>query len=189
MMVGVTLDDLASLITTRRTNMRVDRDRAVPAGLVEELCRLATWAPNHKMTEPWRFIAITGDRRADLGEAAAAHQAALGEHDDGRLGKTRVKYLRTPLSLVVACAASSDPTRSAEDRDAVAAGIQNLLLAATAAGLATYWGTGVVCEAPGVKAMCGLKVDDVIVAVIYVGWPLDQANAVPRSTPRITWLS
>ncbi len=188
MMGIVTLDELTTLITSRRTNMRVDRERDVPKELVEQLCTLATWAPNHKLTQPWRFIAVTGSGRARLGEEAAAHQQAKGETDEQRLDKTRGKYLRTPLSLVVACTRADDPGRWDEDRDAVAAGIQNLLLGATAAGLATYWGTGVVCEAPGVKAMCGLAPDDTILGVIYMGWPIAEASRMERQPPRLDWV-
>lgn len=188
MMGAVNLDELTTLITSRRTNMRVDRGREVPAELVERLCALATWAPNHKLTEPWRFIAVTGEARGRLGEEAAAHQAALGETNPDRLDKTRGKYLRTPLSLVVACRRAEDPARWAEDRDAVAAGIQNLLLGATAAGLATYWGTGVVCDAPGVKDLCGLSPDDTILAVVYVGWPVAEASPVARRPPQLAWV-
>jgi nitroreductase len=170
--------------------MRVDRERPVPPSLIEDLCRLATWAPNHKLTEPWRFIAVTGDARFRLGSEAAAYQAELGETDDNRLGKTRGKYARTPLCLVVASARSSDPSRWKEDRDAVSAGIQNVLLGATAAGLATYWGTGVVCHAPGVKEMCALQPTDEIVAVIYLGWPLDANTPIPpRAAPQLLWRS
>ena len=43
--------------------MLVDRDRVVPADVIDELCELATWAPNHKKTWPWRFASFTGDAR------------------------------------------------------------------------------------------------------------------------------
>jgi nitroreductase len=188
--MGVTYEAISELITSRRTNMRVDRDREVPAELVEDLCRLATWAPNHKLTQPWRFIALTGDSRAKLGQAAAEYQQALGETDVNRLAKTSGKYARTPMCLVVACTGDLSPARRLEDRDAVAAGVQNLLLGATAAGLATYWGTGVVCNAPKVKALCGLDAADDIVAVVYLGWPLDATTPVPpRAAPQIAWRS
>jgi nitroreductase len=189
-MLAMTFEAVRDVITTRRTNMRVDRERMIEPSLVEELCRLATWAPNHKMTEPWRFIAVTGDARHQLGEAAAHHQARLGETDENRLNKTRGKYARTPLCLVVASAHHEDPSRRQEDRDAVSAGVQNLLLAATAAGLATYWGTGVVCDSPEVKQLCGLGPHDEIVGVLYMGWPLDATTPIPpRSAPQLSWRS
>ena len=97
----------AELIRARRTNLRIDRAKPVDPNLIRQLCELATWAPNHKLTQPWRFAVLSGDARARLGELTAAAQAASGETDDNRLNKTRAKYLRSPI--VVACASSSAP--------------------------------------------------------------------------------
>ena len=54
--------DFAALVHARRTNMKVDKERAVPRELVEQLCELAQWAPNHKRTWPWRFCFVTDGR-------------------------------------------------------------------------------------------------------------------------------
>ena len=47
--------DFAHLVRARRTSMLVHGQRPVPRDLVEQLCELAQWAPNHKRTWPWRF--------------------------------------------------------------------------------------------------------------------------------------
>ena len=120
--------------------MLVDPSRPVPHDLVTRLCELATWAPNHKRTWPWRFALLEGDARGRLGNVIADAMDAQGDPPE-KVQKARGKYLRTPATLVVGTAAGDSPLRTAENRDAVAAGIQNLLLAATAAGLATYWGS------------------------------------------------
>lgn len=164
------LDAFDRLARTRRTNLRMDRDEPVPSELVEQLCRVATWAPNHHRTWPWRFAALTGDARAKLGEALAARQEADGDRPE-RIEKSRTKYLRAPTMLAVASAHDPDPVRAAENRDAVAAGVQNLLLAATAAGLASYWGTGAVTELAEVKELCRFDPADTVVALVYLGWP------------------
>ena len=181
---------LRRLVRERRTNLRIDRDRGVDDDVLIELCQLASWAPNHKLTEPWRFAVVRGGARADLGRLAADYQRSLGEQDEARLEKTRGKYLRAPVLMVVSCASDAAPGsgRRAEDRDAVAAGIQNLLLGATAIGLNSYWGTGVVTSAPTVKELVGLAPEDDIIAVIYLGWPLGPVPVPERRTPVIRWL-
>lgn len=183
------LDAFETLVRLRRTNLRVDPDRPVPAELVERLCTLGTWAPNHHRTWPWRFAALTGDARARLGDAVGDWQEAAGD-PPGKVHKSRTKYLRAPLVLVVACSPDVDPRRAAEDRDAVAAGIQNLLLGATASGLASYWGTGLVVDVPAVRELCGFAAGDVVLAAIYVGWPLDAGpEPPPRPEPALRHLS
>ena len=179
----------ADLVRSRRTHMLVDQRRPVPAELVDELCALATWAPNHKKTWPWRFAAFTGEARAKLGDAFADDMTAREFGDEGKRAKTRTKYLRTPTVLVVAATAHPDELFTVENQYAVAAGIQNLLLGATSLGLASFWGSPALPDAPSVLALCGFEPTARIVGVIYLGW---QAGTVPtpeRPAPDVHHLS
>ena len=74
------------VIRTRRTSLLMDPDDPVPDELISILLELATWAPNHKRTWPWRFTVITGDARYRLGEAlAAVLQRAIADGTDSAL--------------------------------------------------------------------------------------------------------
>jgi nitroreductase len=182
----VSFDALAHLVRARRTSMLVQPDRAVPHDLVERLCELAQWAPNHKRTWPWRFALAEGRARADLGERIADAMAA---HDDPpeKVAKARTKYLRTPATLVVGAAPGDSPLRSAENRDAVAAGIQNLMLGATAAGLATYWGSCPKGANDVVAGWCQFEPDTFVVALIYLGWASTDVAAPERPPVHVTF--
>jgi nitroreductase len=124
-------DDYARLVKARRTSMMVDRDRSVPTATVERLCDLAQWAPNHKRTWPMRFAHCTGEGRARLGEAFVEDMITTGTGDAAKREKTKTKYLRAPSVLVIGCAPPVSMNLVADDRDAVAAGVQTLLLGAT----------------------------------------------------------
>lgn len=163
----------------------MDADDPVPVELMEQLCELATWAPNHKKTWPWRFAAFTGNGRARLGEAFVADMAADGVGDDGKRAKTATKYLRAPAVLVVGCAAHEHPTFHAENRDAVAAGIQNLLLGATASGLASFWSSPPVASGPTSLELCAFDHDVRIIGVVYLGWPTSAVRAPERPPARL----
>ena len=182
------LDALDALIRSRRTSMLVDPARPVPHELVTQLCHLATWAPNHKRTWPWRFALLEGDARGRLGNAIADAMELHGDPAEKVL-KARGKYLRTPATLVVGTAEGDSPLRTAENRDAVAAGIQNLLLAATAAGLASFWGScpkgadGVVAE------LCGWPAGTHVTAIVYLGWASSDVQAPERPAPELTFLA
>jgi nitroreductase len=184
----MTLDDLDQLVRSRRTSMLVDNDRPVPRDLIERLCGLAQWAPNHKRTWPWRFALVEGESRADLGNLIADAMAARDDPPE-KVAKTRGKYLRTPATLVVGAAPGDSPLRTAENRDATAAGIQNLLLGATAAGLATYWGSCAKGANDAVAGWCGFDDGTHISALIYVGWPSSVVVAPDRPAPIITYRS
>jgi nitroreductase len=181
-------DDLDDLIRRRRTSMLVDVARPVPAELVAELCELAQWAPNHKRTWPWRFALVSGDGRAHLGNVIADAMDAHGDPPE-KVAKTRTKYLRTPATLVVGSAAGDSPLRTAENRDAVAAGIQNLLLAATARGLATYWGSCAKGANDVVAELCGFEPGTHISALIYLGWASSTVAAPERPTVHLHLLA
>jgi len=178
----ISFDDVAELIRSRRTSMAVDQQRDVPKELVEQLCELAQWAPNHKRTWPWRFALVTGAGRDRLGEAFVADMVDRDFGDEGKRAKTLTKYTRAPAVVVFGAAADDNPSRYDENRDAVSAGIQNFMLAATALGLATYWGTAPLIDSPRVLELCGFEPDVRIVNVMYLGWATTPA-AVPARPP------
>lgn len=88
--------------------MVVETDRLVERAIVDELCELATWAPNHKRTWPWRFVSITGGARLRLGAVIADAMAAHGD-DAAKVDKARTKYARTPNVLVIGSTPETAP--------------------------------------------------------------------------------
>jgi nitroreductase len=108
--------------------------------------------------------------------------------DEGKRIKTRTKYARTPSVLVVGCEPHDKPTLHDENRDAVAAAIQNILLAATAAGLASFWSTPALIDAPRVLDLCGFDAHDRILGVLYLGWPAGGVEAPERPPAAIVHL-
>ena len=183
------LDSFAALALARRTSLLVDRERAVPDELTDRLCQLATFAPNHKKTWPWRFAVVTGEGRRTLGETAADAMRAAGVDDDAKLDKTRSKYLRAPTIVVVGTAPNPDPHRHREDRDAVAAGVQTLLLGATAAGLSSFWSSCPFGANDAVAAFSGFEPGTDISALVYLGWPVDEVPVPSRDAPKINHVS
>jgi nitroreductase len=182
------LDRFTELVRARRTSMVVDQSLPVAPELIDRLCGLATWAPNHKRTWPWRFASFRGDARLRLGEAFVADMVEGGIGDEGKRAKTLTKYARTPSVLVVGCAAHDHPTFHDENRDAVAAGVQNVLLGATAAGLASFWSTPPLIDSPRALDLCGFEPDVRIVGVIYLGWPTSVPERPERPRPAVRHL-
>ena len=149
----------------------MESSRSVDDDIIEQLCELASWAPSHKRTWPWRFASFTGDGRSRLGTTMATDMADADFGDDAKRIKTQGKYLRAPAVVVVGCEPHPNEMLHLENRDAVAAAIQNLLLGATALGLASFWSTPALTRPPKVLELCGFSPDDRIVGVIYLGWP------------------
>jgi len=181
-MTDPNLEAFASLARSRRTSLCIDPEGEVPLRLVDQLCAVATWAPNHKRTWPWRFAVFSGDGRRALGQAFA--EALPAGVDPQRKANTQTKYLRAPVIVLVG-AARGDPARYEEDRDATAAGMQTLLLAATAAGLASCWSSPPAADAPNVIEMAGTPARSRLVAAVYLGWATRGVITPKRPAPRI----
>ena len=164
--------------------MLVDKERQVPEDLVRELCELAQWAPNHKRTWPWRFAVAQGPARARLGQVVADAMQAHGDPPE-KVDKARTKYLRTPTNVIVGSAPGESPLRTGENRDAVAAGIEIMLLAATQRGLASYWSSCPKGANDPVADLCGFESGTHITGLIYLGWATSTTEAPQRPEPDV----
>lgn len=161
--------DTLTAIATRRSIGRMLPDM-LPRRLIETLLEAATYAPNHHRTEPWFFHVLTGEARGALAAVAAAALAMRGE-PEAAVMKARASFLRAPVVIVATVSPGRDAAETAENRDAVAAAVQNMLLAGTALGLATMWRTGKLVREPSLMEALGLAPGEEIVAFIYVGYP------------------
>jgi nitroreductase len=182
--------DTLEAIRTRRTVGKSVGD--VPRETIAELIEAATWAPNHKLTQPWRFTVVAGAARERLGEVWAREATADADpaKRDAIFAGEAKKPLRSPVLIVVSVRADANPVTAEEDLVATAAATQNLLLAAHAKGLSAAWKTGKMVSNVAVKQFLGLDPSDRVIAVIYLG-----AEGQESSTPRdrqvsstITWL-
>jgi nitroreductase len=185
---GLDLVAFEQLADRRRTSLLVDADRAVPDELIDRLCRLVFAAPNHKRTNPWQVAVFVDDARATLGEVLCSDLvAAVADVPEAKVDKTRTKYLRAPVVVMVGCRPDADPIRRREDQAAVAAGVENLLLGATAAGLASMWSSPPTVVAPRAAALAGFERGSELIALVYIGWPTSPARSGHRAQPVVTW--
>ena len=171
-------------ILSRRSVGRVSPD-PLHREVVEELVAAAASAPNHHLTGPWRFIVLTGDARREVGDAhARAARRERADITEEAVEKEARRLERAPVVIVCCVAPGDDPVEAREDRDAVAAAIENLLLAAQARGLGAMWRTGVMVDEPEVRDALGLAPRDQIVGFVYLGRPLGPppATGPPRGS-------
>jgi len=149
------------------------------------LVEAGLWAPNHKLTNPWRFTAVRGAARERLGElwssVAAAATSLQGDELANFRSREARKPLRAPLLLVVSSRTDPDPVTAIEDFAAVSAAVQNVLLAAHALGYGAIWRTGAMAYRTEVNEFLELESTDRIVGLVYVGRP---AMEPPKSLPR-----
>jgi len=177
---------VADVIRTRRSNGNVDPARPVARELVDDLLDLAVTAPNHYRTNPFRFVVFSGAARARLGTVVAEIMAQRPDVKEAILERQKAQYLRAPTVIAIASAADEDPVKHFENKYAVAAAAQNILIGAAAAGLAAAWRSGPGMTDPeissAVKEALGFAATDEIVGFVYLGYPIGAPGA--KETPK-----
>lgn len=169
-------------IAGRRTVKAFTGPALTPAEL-EPLFDAARWAPNHKLTEPWRFRVVGEATRSALKIAAAG--VAVAHAPDGSdaelIGAVAAKKLdRAPTLIAVSCVRNADPVLEAEDFAATAVASYIVLLAAHARGLAGYWRTPeVLRDNAGTEAL-GIGPEEDVLGLLYLGRPEGTLPSPPN---------
>jgi nitroreductase len=158
--------ELEHAIRVRRTHKQYGSE-PVDEAVVRELCDLARWAPNHKVTCPWRFRLFGTETRAAIEEAAGEKEAA--------------KLRRAPTLLLVTAVLSDDPVLAEEDLLATGCAVYALLLGATERGLASYWRSPMCFREEPVRALLGLAANEPVVALVHLGPPVSEPPAKERT--------
>jgi nitroreductase len=157
--------DVETAIRSRRTH-KAYRPEPIDRATLDELLELARWAPNHHLTNPWRFR-VVGPRALERLKDAAGPEAAA-------------KLDRAPTLVVCSCALGGEEVQDEEDLHATAVAAYIVLLAAHARGLVGYWRTPGVLRTPEGRAAVGMGDDERFVALIHLGHPVQEKPAPQR---------
>ncbi|MFF6772700.1 nitroreductase family protein [Streptomyces sp. NPDC012637] len=174
-------------IRARRSTIRLTEPAPGPDELLDLLAAAAT-APDHGQLRPWRVIAICGDARARLGEAAAAAAPTAGLAE-----RVAAKHLRAPLMLAVVFQPRDHPTIPRwEQLAATSAMATTLLLLLDARGWGGVWFGGPCPDAPQVRKQLGIGDGEQLLGYLYVGTPVPGEAPQPRAAAdvrsKLSWL-
>lgn len=161
----------AALLRGRRTT-HAFKPGTPPRELILRAIELARWAPNHRLTEPWRFYLLgqrTVEAIADLNaELTAAKQAAAAAEAKRR------RWLAVPGWLLVTCVKSANAIQAREDYAACACAVQNLMLYLWSQGVGTKWNTGKVTRDPRFFECVGMDANrEEVVSLLWYGYPAE----------------
>src|SRR3954465_14262512 len=151
--------EVEEAIRTRRTH-KAYRPEPLDRATLDELLELARWAPNHNLTNPWRFRVIGPRSLERLKEAAGPEGAA--------------KLDRAPTLVAASVVESADPVEREEDLAAAAVATYIVLLAAHARGLAGYWRTPAVLRTDEGREALGMPDGERVIGLIHLGPPRQE---------------
>jgi nitroreductase len=160
--------DVEDAIRNRRTH-KAFRPDPVPPELLQDLLELARWAPNHRLTNPWRFRILGPRALARLKQAAGPEAAS--------------KLERAPTLVAATALTAEDPVQDQEDLCATACAVYAVLLAAHGRGLAGYWRTPEVLRTAGGLDALEIPPGERFIALIHLGWPHQDKEPPERLPP------
>lgn len=167
-----------------RRSIREYTGRSVTREEIEQLLAAAVQAPNHRMTQPWRFYVLGPAARRAYGMSLGARKAKRVEDAEAAqavVDKVAEKHEALPAMLAVAVTLDENPEIREEDYAAAYMAIQNLSLAAHAIGLGTHIKTGAVMDDPRSRQAVGVPDGERIVATIELGEPSVMPDPKPRA--------
>jgi nitroreductase len=184
--------NVSDAISTRRSIKRFT-NRPVTRVEIEAVLAAAVAAPNHRLTQPWRFYVLGPDARYAYGLVLGGRKARkIEDPEAARVMRETVaeEHRALPGMLIIAVADNENAEIKEEDYAAAMMCIQNLALAAVDIGLGTHVKTGAVMSDPAARAAAGVKDNERIIAVLNIGEPAEVPAPKKRepATAFTTWL-
>ena len=169
------------IIQSRRTIKPFQMNgQQIPDAQIMELLHLAHWAPTHGQTTPWRFFLYTGNKVQNFCQEHAhlyQQHTAPEKFTPEKYEKLKTMGDQTSHLLIAVMERGNLPGIPVlEEIAAASCAVQNILLGATALGIASYWGSGGMAYHPAMKSYLSLKEEDLVLGIIYLGYSDKQVT-------------
>lgn len=173
-------NEVIRAIRTRRNAAKLSAGQPVSKKTIEAVLEAAIWAPNHHLTEPWRFVVITGDERKRLGDAIADAILSMPTNPSPLpeiIERERTRPLTAPVVIAVICSPNQEKQAIAQEELVAGGGaLQNMLLAAHSFGLGTKLKTGAYSYSQVIRSYLKMKDSESLLSFVYLGFPEVEAK-------------
>ena len=177
------LREFAEVLRGRRT-IELFLQTPVPVELVREAIEVATWAPNHHVTEPWHFYRLGPETKSQCLDLVRDLVTAKKGADAGEFKAQ--SWSQKPGWLVVTCKKSDDELLQREDYAACAVAVQNFMLYLRKAGVGSKWTTGDITRDERFAEIVGFDgATDFVVGLIWYGYPKVTPSQSRKSLPEV----
>ncbi len=154
------------------------RDQPVPRDALDRMLATAVWAPNHRLTEPWRFFILESGSGAAEKIAGLAYEFALQRGGNERRAEaTRDSLLKTPVLIYAYSTPGRDEEGTKENYASVCCAAHNIALAGVAEGLAVTWETGGPTRHPDLAKALGAEDGWSLATMLSVGYPAESPTS------------
>jgi len=191
--MNTNFDTLSAIIKSRRTiKPFMMNGQRIADDQISLLLELADWAPTHGLTEPWRFVVYTNPTDFCYTHAELYKQNTLTEEFAQGVYDNLLHQGDKASHAIIAVMRRGNLAKipAFEEMAATACAIENMLLGATALGLASYWGTGGMILKPTMRTFLNLNEEDEVMGVLYFGHADEYPKGVRRTplTEKVKWV-
>ena len=146
---------------------------------LDKILNAAIQAPNHKRNQPWRFTVVEQAHIQEFWQKlevsfAEAFPGKNPEDIEAKRLKLAAKMPRLGAIVHVTVLADASPHRERENYAAAACAVENMLLAATALGLGSFWSTGEIFSSEICRGVLGIDPTEKFVGSIWFGRATDR---------------
>ena len=158
---------------------------------IDRMLAAAVWAPNHRLTEPWRFFVVEKDTPMRIKVADLAYEYSMQRNNNPeRAAAGRQAVLDPPFLVYVYCVPGPNEETTQENYGAVCCAAHNISLAGVAEGLAVTWETGGPTRDPRLKETLGAEQDWTLAVMLSIGIPADSPESSRTPVSSFTnWLT
>lgn len=188
------MSNVFETIKNRRTVGGMSEQKA-PQELIERMLEAATWAPNHHLTEPWRFIVVEGEAQKRISEALKEVAYGRIKDPDSETGQKKIEkignrlFLSPTIIFIVYTPSDNPKVNPEEDRASVAIASQNMMLVAEEEGLNTNLLSGPIYNVDLFREALGLVGDEEVYGLMPVGYSkIDKPSKRTPFQEKTVWL-
>lgn len=174
-------EQLSQLMRDRRTVHRYLPGKPIDPSIIAEALELSLYAPNHKLTFPWRYVQVGPITREKIVAAECMRREELGNFTDERREKLRGAIMNPSCIIAALTPVDGGEFRNREDYATVSCGLQNLSLYLWAKGIASKWSSATFTTTAATLELIGVDPSAYTCAgFMFIGYP----EVVPEMAER-----
>jgi len=189
-------EQLNKLMRSRRsTKPRLFNGNKIDDKIIWQILENSNWAPNHGLTQPWRYKVFTGlglnklaEFQADLYQKITSEEKLKPE----KFARMKTNILQSSHVVIICMERQkSEKILEIEEIEAVACSVQNMALTAAAYDICSFWGSGGVTYTEELKEFLGLGEKDKCLGYLYLGYSDNPATKSRRDPikDKVEWIS
>ena len=181
-------NEIIEKIIKERRNVRAFKNKTIPKKVISKIIEMGIWAPNHRMTEPWKFIIIqkNSEKRLLISKKIEKYIKENSSNNNSETvqkiaDKAKAEFESCPVIMYVCSSVGKNEEETLENYSSTSIAIQNMALYSWAVGVGIGWSTGKPIKVKGLKKMLEVPDSSIIAGCLYMGYIENKSVIIKKS--------